>query len=74
MDERPKAPRRYKLAFVTWLGVFPALTLTLAALGPTIEPWPLPLRTLLVSIVMVAVLTWVILPILMRIFRSWMVR
>ena len=32
------------------------------------EGWPLPLRTLLVSIVMVIALMWLILPFLMRIF------
>lgn len=55
-----------------WLGVYPALTLPLAILGPTIELWPLPLRTLLVSIVMVIALTWLILPFLTRVFRRWM--
>lgn len=70
----PPRPPRYKQAVITWLGVYPALTLTLAVLGPTIEPWPLPFRTLLVTLVLVPVLTWVIFPLLMRIFRSWMVR
>lgn len=76
-DQAPPAnprPQRYKQALITWLGVYPALTLTLFALGPMIESWPLPLRTLLVSIVMVIALTWLILPFLMRIFRSWMFR
>jgi antibiotic biosynthesis monooxygenase (ABM) superfamily enzyme len=36
--------------------------------------WPLPFRTLLVSVVMVIALLWLILPLLMRIFRSWMLR
>lgn len=67
-------PPRYKQAIITWLGVYPALTLTLAVLGPMIESWPLFLRTLLVSIVMVIALMWLILPFLMRTFRSWLFR
>ena len=67
----PRAPR-YKQAIVTWLGVYPALTLILALLGPAIESWPLPLRTLLVSLVMVVALMWVILPFLMRVFQRWL--
>lgn len=67
----PRAPR-YKQALITWLGVYPALTLTLALLGPAMESWPLPLRTLLVSVVMVIALTWLILPFLTRVFRRWM--
>jgi antibiotic biosynthesis monooxygenase (ABM) superfamily enzyme len=54
--------------------VYPALTMTRFALGPTMESWPLPLRTLLVSAVMVIALTWLILPFLMRMFRRWVFR
>jgi antibiotic biosynthesis monooxygenase (ABM) superfamily enzyme len=39
-----------------------------------IEGWPLPLRTLVVSIVMVIALMWLILPFLMRILGSWLLR
>jgi antibiotic biosynthesis monooxygenase (ABM) superfamily enzyme len=67
-------PPRYKQALITWLGVYPTLTLTLAVLGPAIQSWPLPLRALLVSVVMVVALTWLVLPLLMRVFRSWMSR
>jgi uncharacterized protein len=69
----PRAPR-YKQAVITWLGVYPALTLTLAVLGPAMESWPLYLRTLLVTLVMVPALTWLILPLLTRVFRGWMFR
>jgi antibiotic biosynthesis monooxygenase (ABM) superfamily enzyme len=71
--EAPRPPR-YKQAILTWVGVYPALTLTLYLLGPIMEGWPLPLRTLLVSVVMVIALVWLILPFLMRTFRSWMLR
>ena len=76
-EEAPQAtarPPRYKQALIAWLGVYPALTLILAVLGPAMAPWPLPLRTLLVSLLMVIVLTWLVMPLLMRIFRRWMLR
>jgi antibiotic biosynthesis monooxygenase (ABM) superfamily enzyme len=38
------------------------------------QSWPLPLRALLVSVVMVIVLTWLVLPLLTRVFGGWMVR
>ena len=34
--------------------------------------WPLPLRTLLLSLLMVAALTWVVIPSLKRLFRGWL--
>jgi len=76
-EEAPRAPAqppRYKQAIITWLGVYPALTLTLAALGPAMESWPLPLRTLLVTLVLVPALTWVILPLMRRMLGSWLFR
>ena len=70
----PAQPPRYKQAIITWLGVYPALTLILAILGPVMESWPLPLRTLLVTLLMVPALTWLILPFLRRMFQSWLFR
>jgi antibiotic biosynthesis monooxygenase (ABM) superfamily enzyme len=42
----PARPPRYKQAVITWLGVYPILTLTLALLRPVMATWPLPLQTL----------------------------
>ena len=69
-----RQPPRYKQAVITWIGVYPALTLTLWVLAPVMEGWPLPLRALLVSVVMVIALTWVILPFLRHLFRNWLSR
>jgi antibiotic biosynthesis monooxygenase (ABM) superfamily enzyme len=45
-----------------------------AMLGPPMQSWPLPLRALLVSVVMVIALTRLVLPFLMWAFGSWMSR
>lgn len=68
----PARPPRYKQAVITWLAVYPALTATLAVLGPLMETWPLPLRTLLVTLLLVPVVVYVILPLLNRVFRGWL--
>lgn len=54
------APPRYKLALLTWAGAYAVITLILAVLGPAMAPWPLPLRTLLLSGLMVVALTWLV--------------
>jgi phosphohistidine phosphatase SixA len=66
------APPRYKLALVTWAGAYAVITAILAVLGPAMAPWPLPLRTLLLSVLMVTALTWVVTPSLTRLFRDWL--
>jgi antibiotic biosynthesis monooxygenase (ABM) superfamily enzyme len=68
----PARPPRYKLAVITWLGVYPTLTATLALLGPMMETWPLPLRTLLVTLLLVPLLVFAIFPLLNRAFRGWL--
>ena len=65
-------PPRYKLALVTWIGVYPIITLLLAVLGPATAAWPLPLRTLLLTALMVPTLTWLVIPAMMRLFRGWL--
>jgi antibiotic biosynthesis monooxygenase (ABM) superfamily enzyme len=67
---RPVAPPRYKLALLTWAGAWAVITLILGVLGPTIADWPLALRTLLISALMVVALTWIIIPTLTKVFRS----
>jgi uncharacterized protein len=66
------APPRYKLALVTWAGAYGVITLILGLLGPTMAGWPLMLRTLLISVLMVTALTWIVLPAITRLFRAWL--
>jgi antibiotic biosynthesis monooxygenase (ABM) superfamily enzyme len=68
----PAAPPRYKLAVLTWAGAYGVITVILDLLGPTMAGWPLVLRTLLISVLMVTTLTWIVLPALTRLFRAWL--
>jgi uncharacterized protein len=68
----PAAPPRHKLALLTWAGAYGVITVILDLLGPTMAGWPLMLRTLLISVLMVTTLTWVVLPALTRLFRGWL--
>ena len=68
----PAAPPRYKIALLTWLGAYPVITVALGVLGPITARWPLPLRTLLISGLMVVALTWGVLPALRYVLRGWL--
>jgi hypothetical protein len=70
---RASAPPRNKLALLTWAGAYAVITAILAALGPLMAPWPLPPRTLLLSVLMVVAMTWLVIPSLTRLFRGWLV-
>ena len=66
------AAPRYKLALLTWVAAYALITTFLSLLGPTIAGWPLALRTLVLSVTMVAALTWVIMPRLTKLCRPWL--
>jgi antibiotic biosynthesis monooxygenase (ABM) superfamily enzyme len=70
---RAPAPPRYKLALLTWAGAYAVITAILAVLGPSMATWPLLLRTLLLSVLMVVAMTWLVIPSLTRLFRGWLV-
>jgi hypothetical protein len=44
----------------------------LATLGLTLAAWPLVLRTLAISVLMLLALTWVVTPTLTRLFHAWL--
>jgi antibiotic biosynthesis monooxygenase (ABM) superfamily enzyme len=67
-------PPRYKLAVLAWLGIYPLITLVLWAISPFTAGVPLPLVTLVVSLVLVAVQTFVVMPLMTRLFGPWLRR
>jgi hypothetical protein len=74
-SERPRRSAgrsRHKLALLTWASAYAVITAILAALGPTLASWPLALRTLVLSGLMVVALTWLIMPVMTRLFRPWL--
>jgi antibiotic biosynthesis monooxygenase (ABM) superfamily enzyme len=67
---RPRA----KLALLTWAGAYAVILLVLIIGGPAMAGWPLAVRALVLSGVMVAAMTWVIGPAMTRLFRRWLQR
>jgi hypothetical protein len=65
---------RAKLALLTWAGAYAVILLVLAIGGPAMAGWPLAFRALVLSGLMVAAMTWVIVPVVTRLFRGWLPR
>jgi len=68
----PASPPRWKMALVTVVGVWPASMLVSWLLAPLIGGLPPALRALLSAVGIVALLTWVIMPLLVRILKRWL--
>lgn len=65
-------PPRYKMAVVTWLAVFPIITSIFLILNPILSALPLLLRTLLLTLIMVSLMTYVVMPRMTRLFSFWL--
>lgn len=65
-------PPRWKMAVATFLGVFPvAMSLNLT-LGPAIRSWHFVLSNALFNACVVALLTWVVMPLVTRVLHPWL--
>ncbi|WP_299401841.1 hypothetical protein [uncultured Roseobacter sp.] len=65
--DRPSVRR----AVLLWAAVFPLITLVLALTGPVIRDWPLIARTLVLTLIVVPLLSFLIMPRLMARFGRW---
>ena len=66
------APPRYKMAIVTWLAVFPLVTVIFTLFGNWLNLLPTLVRTLVFTTVMVTLMTYVIMPRMTRLFSFWL--
>ena len=73
-SRRRSGPPGVKLALLTWAGAYAVILLVLAIGGPAMAGWPLALRALVFGGLMVAAMTWVIVPMMTRLVRGWLLR
>ena len=66
-------PARWKMAIVTWMGIFPLVLLTSHTVAPLLGAWIHPLGVVMVSTALITVaMTWVVMPNLVPLFASWL--
>lgn len=67
-----RRPPPRKLAVATFLGVFPTSVFLGETIGPRIAPWPLLARAAVFAAAMVAMLTWIVMPLVTRALHGWL--
>ncbi|MGA7932618.1 MAG: antibiotic biosynthesis monooxygenase [Kovacikia sp.] len=65
-------PPRYKMAVVSWLAVFPLITLISTLLQDALSPLPIAFRTLTVTAIAIPSMTYVIMPRMTQLFAGWL--
>jgi antibiotic biosynthesis monooxygenase (ABM) superfamily enzyme len=67
-------PPRWKTAVVVWLAIYPSITLILWLAGPEMQSWPLAVRTLVVTLGVVPLMVFVLIPAFQRLLAPWLRR
>lgn len=68
-----KAPsRRFRTALLSWAAVWPLITLLLFLAEPLLVGLALPIKTLLVTALLVPLMNFLVMPFLTRRFASWL--
>ncbi len=65
-------PPRWKMAIITCIGVYPTSLFLSVLLGDMIHPWHIALRSLVMAVCMVALLTWVVMPVVTKMLKRWL--
>ena len=75
-SQQPKQhmPKRYKQAILVWTGVVSVLLVISPLIAPLLAPLPHVLKVMINSAVVVAMLTYVIMPNLTKWFKGWLFR
>jgi antibiotic biosynthesis monooxygenase (ABM) superfamily enzyme len=67
-----KQPPKWKFAVMVWLAIYPTITFVSYLIGDIIKEWPLPLKTLLMTGILVPTMVFVLLPILRKLLTNWL--
>lgn len=64
---------QHKRTFLTWRAIYPLITILFWLFGEHLMQLALPLRTLVLTLILVPSLSYVVLPFLSKVFAKWLV-
>lgn len=65
-------PPRWKMAIVTWIGIFPLVLILSHTLTPVLAPFGTTLAVLAVTGCVTVAMTWAVMPLLVRLLARWL--
>ncbi len=68
----PGAPPRWKMAVATFLGVYPTSLFLALTIGQFIQPLPLFVKSFIIAAAMVVILTWLVMPNVIKLLKGWL--
>jgi antibiotic biosynthesis monooxygenase (ABM) superfamily enzyme len=70
--ENKKQPPKYKTAIMIWMVIYPTINLIFYVFGDVLNTFVLPLRTLILTLILVPLMVYVLLPVAGRILKGWL--
>lgn len=67
-----KQPSKWKFAVMVWIAIYPTITIVSLLIGDYIKNLPLPLKTLIMTGILVPLMVFVLLPFLGKILGNWL--
>jgi uncharacterized protein len=67
-------PPRWKMVIVTLMAIYPLISLVQLFLVPLLPDWPVMVRTMVTSGLLVCVMTYLVMPLMTRAFGRWLYR
>ena len=67
-----KQPPKWKFAVMVWLAIYPTITVVSFLIRDSIKSWPLPLKTLFMTGILVPTMVFVLLPLLRKLLHNWL--
>jgi antibiotic biosynthesis monooxygenase (ABM) superfamily enzyme len=67
-----KKPSRHKLALLSWLAIYPLITGIFLVFNQPLMQLALPVRTFVLTIVLVGLMSYIIMPYLTKVFNKWL--
>jgi antibiotic biosynthesis monooxygenase (ABM) superfamily enzyme len=67
-----KQAPKWKFAVMVWIAIYPSITLLQLLIGKQLMALPIPLRSLILTLILVPLMVFVLLPILRKILGSWL--
>jgi antibiotic biosynthesis monooxygenase (ABM) superfamily enzyme len=68
-----KPPKKWKMAIVIWLAIYPLITIVFLSFGKyLVQINPIPLRTLVMTIILVPTMVFLLMPAIMKILGDWL--
>lgn len=67
-----KPPAKYKMAILIWITIYPTINILFLVLTKPLETFPMYIKCLVMTLILVPAMVYVFLPFLTKTFKNWL--